>query len=681
MEKLKMHTTDRAEENYKKLAALFPNAVTETIDEDGHTVRAIDKDVLMQEINTQVVDDKQERYQFTWPNKRETVVLSNRPIEKTLRFEKEKSVGRDGSSEGTDSENIYIEGDNLEALKLLQEPYLGRIKLIYIDPPYNTGSDQFLYDDDSSLSSNQFSKISGQRDENGNILFDIRQNNEGNGKFHTDWLNMLYSRLRLAKDLLSNDGIIFVNIDDNELENLIKIGNEIFGEDNFINVVTVKTKVGGVSGSSEGKSLKDATEFICIWSKNKINIHFNPVYIKTKLSERIQNYKDVGKSWKYTSVMTKLSGKTLIKEDIKRGMKFYGYNELETESVSTFAKQNGISEKEVYDKYADIIFQTTNAQSSIRKTVLSETKQFSFPMIGLEYKPIKGKNEGKQIEILYKGNQRRMMMFLSDAVEKIDGEYYYLDKVTSLWDDIDYNNLTKEGDVEFSNGKKPIKLLQRIISLATDKKSIIMDFFSGSSSMAHAVLQSNFEDSGQRKFIMVQIPEPTLKDSKSYKAGYRTICDIGEERIRRAGKKIKEETGADIDYGFRCFKVDSSNMKDVYYRPADVKQEQIDIFTDNIKEDRTPEDLLIQVMLDLGILLSSKIERTEIAGKKVFSVDDGYLIACFDQDVTDEVVTAIAKQHPFYAMFRDSSMANDSVAANFEQIFKTYSPETVRKVL
>lgn len=673
-----MHTADLAKENYEKLAALFPNAVTETVDEEGHVVRAIDKDVLMQEINTQVVDDGQERYQFTWPDKQKTIMLANQPIAKTLRLDREKSVSRDGTQGGDiDSENIYIEGDNLDALKILRETYLGKVKMIYIDPPYNTGND-FIYEDDFSQKAEDYADNSGQTDEEGNRLV---QNSESNGRFHTDWLNMLYPRLKVAKDLLSDDGVVFISIDDNEVENLLKIGNEIFGDDNFVNIVTVKTKVGGVSGSSEGKSLKDATEFIGVWAKNKNLLSFKPVYIKTKLFDRIKSYKEEGKSWKYTSVVTELSDKELLFNDSKRGMKFYGYRTLRTASIQSFANEKGITEKDVYNHYADRIFQTTNAQSSVRKTVMKETEGYDYPMFGLEYTPTKGKNEGQVVEILYKGEQRRMMMFLSDAVEKKDGEYFYLDKITSLWDDIDYNNLSKEGNIEFPNGKKPIKLLQRIINLSTSEDDLVLDFFSGSASTAHAVLQTNYENEKHLHFILAQLPEETNEKSESYKSGYKTICDIGEERIRRAGKKIKEETGADIDYGFRCFRVDSSNMKDVYYKPADIKQAEMDLFADNIKEDRTPEDLLIQVMLDLGVLLSSKIEETEIAGTKVFSVQDGYLIACFDENVTEEVVTAIAKQHPYYAVFRDSSMADDSVAANFEQIFMTYSPQTVRKVL
>ena len=619
-----------------------------------------------------MVDGNEKRYQFTWPDKKKSVLLANAPINKTLRPCREESVDFDGT------ENLYIEGDNLEVLKLLQETYLGKIKMIYIDPPYNTGND-FVYEDDFAENTDEYLANSGQFDDEGNRLV---QNTESNGRFHTDWLNMIYPRLKIAKDLLTEDGVILVHIDDNEYENLTKLGNEVFGEANFINIVTVKTKIGGVSGSSEGKSLKDATEFIMIWAKNKTMLEFNPTYIKQKLFDRIKSYETEGKSWKYTSIMTKLDGKEVIKTDEKRNIVYYGYRTLETMSITAFAKQQGITEEDVYNKYADRIFQTTNAQSSVRQTVMKETAKFDYPMYGCEYVPIKGKNEGSTIEILYKGEQRRMMMFLSNAVSRIDGTYYYLDKITTLWDDIQYNNLTKEGNIEFPNGKKPIKLLQRIIELTCDKDSIILDFFSGSASTAHAVMQMNLEDGGKRKFIMVQIPEETSEKSEAYKAGYKNICEIGKERIRRAAKKIAEENPkAKFDGGFRVLKLDSSNMKDVYYNPEDFYSYFLDNLVDNIKEDRTPEDLLFQVMLDLGILLSSKIEESVIGGKKVFNVENNHLIACFDENVTENVITEIAKHKPYYFVMRDSSMANDSVAANFEQIFASYSPDTIRKVL
>ena len=468
-----MHSPNLVDKNIEKIAEIFPNCITEVKGKDGEIVNAIDFELLQQELSDVIVEGSQERYRLDWPGKKESILVANSPIAKTLRPAREESVNFDTT------ENLFIEGDNLDALKLLQENYLGKVKMIYIDPPYNTGND-FIYEDDFAESTEEFFERSNQVSEEGERLI---ANPESNGRFHSDWLSMMYSRLRLARNLLSEDGVIFIQIDDNEIENLGKICDEIFGSENFINLLTIKTKVGGVSGSSEGKSLRDSTEFVWIFSKKKSQIQFNPVYIKTKLFDKIQSYREEGRSWKYTSVITKLGGKTLIKEDVSRKMKFYGYSILETQSISSFARDNGISEEEAYNSYADKIFRTTNAQSSVRQTVIKETKDYNYEMFGCEYVPIKGKNEGQTIEVLYKsapGGQRNMMMFLTDVVEKIDDSYFYLDRITTLWDDIDYNNLTKEGSIEFSNGKKPIKLLERMLSLATSGSDLVFDFFAGS---------------------------------------------------------------------------------------------------------------------------------------------------------------------------------------------------------
>lgn len=624
MDKLKMHTPDLAEENYKKLAALFPDAVTETKDENGNTVRAIDKDVLMQEINAKVVDDGQERYQFTWPDKRKAVVLANAPIAKTLRFEKEKSVGRDGTPGGTDSENIYIEGDNLDALKLLQETYLGKVKMIYIDPPYNTGND-FIYEDDFSQKAADYAENSGQTDEKGNRLV---QNSESNGRFHTDWLNMLYPRLRIAKDLLTDDGVIFISIDDNEQENLKKICNEIFGKQNF---------EGHIHWRRRHNQPNDKTKMIGLVAEHILTYAKDSVYLKS-----------VG----------------------------VGKLDLTASFKNPDNDPNG--------PWASKPWKVGSDQSGSKYEIVTPT--------------------GKVLDGEWMGEEATYKKFLAEGriyfPKGGDGmprkKYYQFEReeegqcATNWWpheqfgNNQEANNQMAElfGIKNIFSNPKPVKLIRAMIKIANvNAYDICMDFFSGSATTAHALMELNAEERRNRKFILVQLPETPDKKSEAYKAGYKTICDIGEERIRRAGKKIKEETGADIDYGFRCFRVDSSNMKDVYYKPSDVKQGELDLFTDNIKENRTPEDLLIQVMLDLGVLLSSKVEEEEIAGKKVFSVADGYLMACFDRDVTDDVVTAIARKHPFYAVFRDSSFSSDSVAANFEQIFDTYSPQTVRKVL
>ena len=620
MDKLKMHTPNKADENFKKLAALFPNAVTETIDENGEVVRAIDKDVLMQEISCTVVDGKEERYQFTWPDKKKSVLLANAPISKTLRPCREESVDFDTT------ENLYIEGDNLEVLKLLQETYLGRVKLIYIDPPYNTGHD-FVYSDDFTQSVAEYMSNSGQFDDEGNRLF---ANTDSNGRFHTDWLNMLYPRLRVAKDLLANEGVIFISIDTNEQQNLRKMCDDIFGEKCFI------------------------TDFI--WNSRK----------------SVSNDAIVSLSHNYTLVYAK--------------------------SITHF-----IANKACF-KFADDGAGFSNPDHDPRGPWKADpfdspgirpnlTFAITNPNTGAEYWPPEGRcwrtGEKEYLEFL-KDNR---IVFGKNGTSKPQLKRFYSEAQSkgltpkSLWDDC---GTATDGTKEILDlfGKrvfdtpKPTSFIKKIVDLAAKGDAIVLDFFSGSATTAHAVMQLNAEDGGKRKFIMVQLPEETDEKSEAYKAGYRNICEIGKERIRRSAKKIAEENpDAKFDSGFRVLKCDTSNMKDVYYSPADFELNLLDTMEDNIKEDRTAEDLLFQVMLDLGVLLSSKIEETTIAGKKVFDVADGFLIACFDKDVNEETIKAIAQKEPYYFVMRDSSLANDSVATNFEQIFATYSPETVRKVL
>ncbi|MBT8802082.1 site-specific DNA-methyltransferase [Lactobacillus delbrueckii subsp. bulgaricus] len=622
-----MHTPDIAEENYKKLAELFPDAVTEIKDEDGNTVRAIDKDVLMQEINTKVIDDGQERYQFTWPDKRRSMVMANAPISKTLRLEKEKSVGRDGTPGGVDSENIYIEGDNLDALKLLQETYLGKVKMIYIDPPYNTGND-FIYEDDFAQSVDEYADNSGQTDEEGNRLV---QNSESNGRFHTDWLNMIYPRLRIARDFLADDGVIFISIDDNEQENLKKVCDEIFGSNNFLAQVVWERAYAPINLK---KNFSVSHDYILVYGKRADQIETNGISRSDQSNSLYKNLdNDPRGVWRPDNLSVGPAVKANIYPITTPSGRVVEPPAGRSWSLSRQAFRERLQDNRIwFGKNGDSVPSMKRFKSELRKTGIT-------PMTIWKYEEVGHSQSATQ-----------------DLQKLMGGKKYF-----------DY--------------PKPVPLIQRCIQLYSEEDSIVMDFFAGSATTAHAVMQQNAEDGGKRQFILVQIPELTDPKKDAYQDGYKTICDIGEERIRRAGKKIKEETDADIDYGFRCFKVDSSNMKDVYYAPADIEQLSLDGFEDNIKEDRTPEDLLIQVMLDLGILLSSDIETQEIAGKKVFSVADDYLLACFDKDVTEETVIEIAKKKPFYAVFRDNSMANDSVAANFEQIFETYSPETVRKVL
>lgn len=627
MENLKMHTPDLADENFKKLAALFPNAVTETKDENGNVVRAIDADVLRQEISATVVEGPQERYQFTWPDKKKSVVLANQPIAKTLRLDREKSVGKDGTPGNIDTENIYIEGDNLDALKLLQETYLGKVKMIYIDPPYNTGND-FIYEDDFSQDADEYLGNSGQFDEEGNRLV---QNTESNGRFHTDWLNMLYPRLRLAKDLLTDDGFIFISIGEEEIENLYKACDEVFGESLHLGTFIWKRRQMVDSRSKTGVS--EDHEYLVCFAK--------------QAEKRIRGQK---------SDMSKYSNP----DNDPRG----DWMSADMTGLATASQRPNL--------HYDLINPTTG-------TV------YPCPPTGWRYERKRMQELIENNEILFptKENGRpRRKKFAKDLQSEYSGLSTILSTVFNTQATRELKDLFNGED--YFDFPKPVDYIKLIVEQGTCDGDIVLDFFSGSATTAHAVMQLNAEDGGHRKFIMVQLPEQTDVKSEAYKAGYKTICDIGEERIRRAGKKIKEEsplTTTDLDIGFRVFKVDSTNMEDVYYRPADYNQGQMELFADNIKPDRTPEDLLFQVMLDLGILLSSDIQETEIGGKKVFSVADGYLIACFDKDVTEETVKAIAQKKPVYAVFRDSSMASDSVATNFEQIFETYSPRTQRKVL
>lgn len=627
MDKLKMHTPNQADENFKKLAALFPNAVTETIDENGEVVRAIDKDVLMQEISCTVVDGKEERYQFTWPDKKKSMLLANAPINKTLRPCREESVDFDNT------ENLYIEGDNLEVLKLLQETYLGKIKMIYIDPPYNTGND-FVYEDDFAQSTEEYMANSGQFDNEGNRLV---PNTESNGRFHTDWLNMMYARLKIARDLLTDDGVIFISIDDGEAANLIKLCNDVMGEANFVADLIWQKKFSRANDATYFSTMHDHILCYC-----KQNIMMSDTGWRIGLlprGEEIPNGysnpdNDPRGVWTSVILSAKSGSESLLYE-------------IETPSGRKVYPPSGrfwSCSKETFEKWkADnrIWFGANGDGTPRKKTFLSEVQSGLRPNTILFQDDVGNNQEAKQ-----------------ETKALFDGFGVF-------------------------DGPKPVRLLTTLLRIAnTESDAIILDFFSGSATTAHAVMQLNAEDGGHRKFIMVQLPEVTDEKSEAYKAGYKNICEIGKERIRRAAKKIAEENpDAKFDGGFRVLKCDTSNMKDVYYRPDEYELSLFESLTDNIKADRTPEDLLFQVMLDLGVLLSSKIEETVIAGKKVFQVEDNFLIACFDADVTNETIKAIAQKQPYYFVMRDSSMANDSVATNFEQIFATYSPDTVRKVL
>lgn len=662
MDKLRMQTANKADENFKKLAAMFPNAVTETIDENGEVVRAIDKDVLMQEINTRVVDGKEERYQFTWPDKKKSVLLANAPINKTLRPCREESVDFDNT------ENLYIEGDNLEVLKLLQETYLGKIKMIYIDPPYNTGND-FVYEDDFAQSTDEYLANSGQFDDEGNRMV---QNTESNGRFHTDWLNMIYPRLKLAKDLLSKDGIIFVSIGDEEVDNLRKVMDEVFGADNFRNQIVIRRGAKSVQAQFDTwDKLGRDFEYILLYSRSSI-------YRFPQQTRKL----DIAKPGTWNNHWRGTDRPT---------MRYPLFGIMPSSGQWRWSKERSDTAVKNYEK----LIRDVGTDSPTNEQIESWYGQ-----------------QKERVDLLRLSENGKPEHYIPPTSDTL---------LNSSWMDLLVGSSSEINNLFESKVFDTAKLTALIIRMLRfcDEDSIILDFFSGSATTAHAVMKLNAEDGGHRKFIMVQLPEKTDEKSEAYKAGYKNICEIGKERIRRAGAKIQKERAESIaftkhewnqscyyiehqeecdklghlpdeyvaklhppiDTGFRVLKCDSSNMKEVYYTPDDYEMSLFDSLEDNIKEDRTPEDLLFQVMLDLGILLSSKIEETTISGKKVFKVDGNYLIACFDKNVTEDVITEIAKQKPYYFVMRDSSMANDSVATNFDQIFASYSPDTVRKVL
>ena len=659
-----MESVNIVNENIEKIGSLFPNVIVES--KNG---KAIDFNLLKQELSNVVVDESKEKYQLTWPGKKEAILTANTPINKTLRPIKEKSVNFDNT------QNIYIEGDNLEVLKILQESYLNKIDIIYIDPPYNTGND-FIYNDNFKMSNEEWNEVSGDYDDEGNRLV---KNLESNGSFHTDWLNMMYPRLKLAKDLLTDDGIIFISIDDNEQENLKKICDEIFGIKNFVANVVWKRKRGR---DNSARWFSRAHEYCLIYAKNKDNFNIKFLELDDETKKAYKN-PDNDPRGKYRILGCWARG-------TQGGVKY----DFVTKNDQYFSERLWLFSKENLKKLDDDNKLIIRGDNIYRKMFLYE-------------------NKGNIPETLWDN--------VSNAANASD-------EIKKLFENIIFDT------------SKPIPYITRMLRISTDKNDTILDFFSGSATTAHAVMQLNAEDGGNRKFIMVQIPELTYdgkkekykdkngeekeryiideetgypiitKDSEARKAGYWTIPQIGKERIRRAGQKIRNEqlekmrneeleisNGKQLslensslqtpnsslipDIGFRVLKCDSSNMKDVYYNPAEFDEIAIDGSIDNIKEDRTPEDLLFQVMLDLGVLLSSKIEEKIIDGKKVFDVAEGFLVACFDDNITQETITEIAKQQPYYFVMRDSSIANDSVATNFEQIFATYSPDTVRKVL
>ena len=625
MDKLRMQSSNGVEDNIMKIAQLFPDCVTETVDEkSGQLKHLIDFEKLKQNLSDSVMSERAERYQFTWPDKSKAILLANSPINATLRPCREDSVDFDNT------QNLYIEGDNLDVLKCLKETYLHKVKMIYIDPPYNTGND-FVYEDDFAQSSEEYLANSGQFDEQGNRMF---TNAESNGRFHTDWLNMIYPRLKVARDLLTDDGVIFISIDDNEAKNLKNISDEIFGERNFLAQIVWERAFAPINLM---KHFSPSHDYIICYAKNIEKAICHGIERSKEANDRYSNPdNDPRGVWSSSDI----SVGPAIQDNIYTITTPSG-REVEPPAGRSWSLSRNAFRERLRDNRiwfgpdGDGVPRIKRFLSELRKTGIT-------PMT------------------IWKHNEVEHSQAATQKLAKLfDGKKYF-----------DY--------------PKPVPLIERCLQLYTNKDSLILDFFSGSATTAHAVMQLNSEDGGNRKFIMVQLPEKTEEKSEAFKAGYKNICEIGKERIRRAGKKIKEEsplTTQDLDTGFRVLKLDSTNMQDIYYSPKDISQADLFSQVDNVKPDRTGEDLLFQVMLELGATLDSKIETTTVAGKTIYNVAEGYLVACFDPDVTDDVVKAIAQMQPAYAVLRDTSMKDDSTATNFEQIFKTYSPDTVTKIL
>ena len=623
MDKLKMQTADGVQDNISRIAELFPECITEVKNQRGGVKRSVDFDKLRQLLSSDIVEGNEERYQFTWPDKRKAILAANAPISATLRPCPEESVNFDTT------QNLYIEGDNLDVLKCLKETYLHKVKMIYIDPPYNTGND-FVYEDDFAESAAEYLANSGQFDEQGNRLV---TNTESNGRFHTDWLNMIYPRLKVARDLLTEDGVIFISIDDNEVENLRKVCDEIFGESNFIATLVWER---AYSPKNDAKYISNSHDYVLMYAKSAANFVIGRLERTAEANARYSNPdNDPRGVWKPSDMSVKT------------------YNAECDYSITTPSGR--------------VVEPPAGRCWSLSRNAFRERLQDNRIWFG---------SDGNSVpcikrfitELKHDGMAPTSILFYKDVGHSQEGAQ----EVVSLF-----------GDKGVFDGPKPVRLLERLITLANLKEdSIVLDFFSGSATTAHAVMKKNAEKAKHSRFIMVQLPEEVSDKKKDQ--GYKNICEIGKERIRRAGAKIKADsplTTQHLDTGFRVLKLDSSNMKDVFYSPKETSQLELFRYVDNVKDDRTSEDLLFQVMLELGATLDSKIEESEVDGKTIYNVADGYLVACFDQEVSDEVVTAIAKMQPTYAVLRDTSLVDDATATNFEQIFKTYAPNTTTKIL
>lgn len=658
-DRLDLASPDLVTENIDKIALLFPHCVTET--DKG---KAIDFDLLKQELNHQTVEGNKERYRLEWPGKREAIVTANMPTTNTLRPVREDSVDFDNT------ENLYIEGDNLEVLKLLQESYLGKIKMIYIDPPYNTGND-FVYKDKFTQKTEDFKQESGLVDEYNQRLV---PNPETAGRYHSDWLSMMYPRLKLARNLLTDDGVIFISIDDNEVHNLRKMCDEIFGEGNFMSQIIIQSNKRGQTY----KEIAKTHEYLLLYTKND----FYEMYELEKDNDSLP----------YTDT----DGKYDLWELRNRNPKFGRFNR-----------------KNLY--YPFYISPSSLNEDSLAKISLQKTEEFNIEVFPQNSEGIDGCwrwEEKKVTKTLNESESLNSPYSVLVARQKKDGDWNIYQKsrknttkAKSLWNDnevISEQGTVELGKIGFKNmfdHPKPVSLVKRAVQIGTFDNDIILDFFSGSATTAHAIMQLNAEGGrGMRKFILVQVPEATDSKSEAHKAGYANICEIGKERIRRAGKKINEERAENqkkkdseikfedeiihpLDTGFRVYRLDSSNMEEVYYKPDEYKQEALDLFADNIKPDRSPEDLLTQIMLDMGLPLSLKIEEIKILEKAVYKVSENALFVCFDTDIESDFAREIAKEKPERIVFRDSTFKDDTAKENVKQLLKQLSPDTQMRII
>ncbi len=649
-EQLDMTSPDLVNQNFEKLAQLFPNCLTEShIEKNGVTElrQSIDFDLLKQELSHEIIEGNKERYRLEWPGKREAIVTANLPTTKTLRPVRKDSVDFDTT------ENLYIEGDNLEVLKLLQESYLGKIKMIYIDPPYNTGKD-FVYKDNFTEDKTEHEEESGQRDEYGRRLV---VNPESSGRYHSDWLTMMYPRLKLARNLLTDDGVIFISIDDNEVDNLRKIGTEIFGEHNLLGVIA---NINNPKGRSDDKFIATAHEYLLVYGRNSSTSSVHGFEPSEKITKRYNKHDHSGN--KYREIDLRKTGDADKRSD-RPDMFYYFYTDKETQ------KELQVSKTRVSDANLIEITPKKDDDSDGRWRWGFQTASNNLDKIYAKFMP----------------SRKIWGIFEMDF---LDGRPPV--KATSSWTFKDVNSERGSEQIielgftkETFSRPKPVGTLKRAIEIGTipEEKAIVLDFFSGSGGTFEAVFELVANKMRDLTFIGVQLPETTDENSEARKEGFENICEIGKERIRRAAKKIKEETNADIDYGFRVYRLDDSNMKDVYYKPQEYDQGQLDAFADNVKPDRTADDLLAQILLDWGLPLSLPIEQATVAGKKVFKVAGNSLYACFDRDIDEAFAKAVAKEVPLRIVFKDSSFKNDTAKENVKQLLKQLSPDTEMKVL